>query len=118
MEQHHIWPTHLGGAVDGPQVWLCGNCHSKIHYAALGLYNGKRPREDEAWLKRATPLITRIVRAMRQAENDPLDDAPARIIIKIDKNTLRRIHTRKRDRGYRSLQTYIMALISLDLPPI
>jgi len=118
MEEHHIWPTHLGGPEDGPKVWLCGNCHAKIHYAALRLIRGKRPREDDAWLQVAAPLIARIVRAMYQAENDPLDDAPARIIIKIDKNTLRRIHRRKRDRGYPSLQSYIMALIGLDLPPI
>jgi hypothetical protein len=119
MESHHIWPTHLGGPEDGPQVNLCGNCHSKIHYCALALLGGRSiNKEDANWLHRAAPLIRRIVKAVHDSEDMDLGAAPARIILKIDKAMLRRIHTHKRDLGFRSLQKYIMTLVLNDLPPI
>lgn len=120
IESHHLWPTHLGGPIDGPQVWLCSNCHRWIHRIASRLYNGK-PIGDysEPWLRRASPIINRIVRALREFEGATLADLSeilSRIIIQVPKDELRQIHLRKMDLGYSSLERYILALIRNDLP--
>ena len=118
LEQHHLWPTALGGDPDGPKVWVCSNCHRRSHLCAVRIYRGKPIGEtDEVWLQAAAPIINRIVRALRDSENMSLDDAPARIILVVSKRELRQIHLQKMDRGFSSLQAYLLALISADLPP-
>jgi hypothetical protein len=115
LESHHIFPTALGGSEDGPQIWLCPTCHRKVHIYASRLFRGVAINEpDERWLRAAYPVINRIVRALREAENNPLDQAPARIVLEITKKDLRMIHLRKMDKGFRSLPAYILALIKAD----
>lgn len=116
MEEHHLFPTHLGGDIEGPTIWICPTCHRKIHIYAGRIFRGKSLGEyDEVWLRAAAPLINRIVRAMREAENNPLSQAPARIVLNITKRELRIIHLQKLDRGFSSLEKYILALIKADL---
>lgn len=120
FESHHIWPTYLGGPIEGPQIWLCYQCHRDIHKISSKLYRGK-PIGDysEPWLYRARPLIARIVRALREFEGitlEQLSNIQARVIIQVPKDELRQIHLRKMDLGYSSLERYILALIRNDLP--
>jgi hypothetical protein len=116
MENHHLWPTHLGGAIEGPTVWLCATCHRDIHKCASRLYRGKPLGIiDDNWLRRAMPLISRIVKALREFEGATLDNINSKIVIEIPKNDLRLIHLRKMDLGFSSLQKYIMALIKKDM---
>jgi len=118
LEDHHLWPTALNGPVDGPTVPLCSNCHRLIHLYAGKLFRGEALAENnQQWLTDAAPLIQRIVRAMREAEGENIGNAPARIILHINKEELRRIHRQKQDRGFSSLEKYILALIRADLPP-
>lgn len=117
QEQHHLWPTHLGGPVEGPTIWLCPNCHRDIHKIASRMYRGKPIGIfKDNWLQAAQPIIMRIVRALREFEGANLDNIEARLVIKLPKNKLRRIHLRKMDLGFSSLEKYIIALIDADLP--
>ena len=113
---HHIHPQALGGAFDSAQVWLCASCHTRIHNAANALFRNKPTDLNSDWMLRARPLIMRIVRAMREAETTDLGDVQSRIIIKLPKKYIKRIHRRKIDLGYKSLEQYFLALIGKDLP--
>lgn len=117
LEEHHIFPTHLGGEKSGPTVWLCSNCHRNIHLAASRIYRGKPPGDfNPLWLEQAAPLIGRIVRALREFEGADDSQIESRLIIKIPRAELRAVHLRKMDLGFSSLENYVLALIRADLP--
>lgn len=116
-DQHHIWPTALNGPIDGPKVWLCANCHRAVHLCAARIYRGKPiDHQYTDWYNFAKPLVLRVVRALVLSENTSLDDAPARLVVMVNKRILRELHLRKMDLGFSSMERYLLHLISQDLP--
>ena len=120
LECHHIHPRHLGGHENSRQIWLCGTHHAAIHKVAERIYKGKpiEPEDDGPWLQTlaAKAIIERLVFYRNRAEHTDLSHVESRIMLKLPKGKLKRIHQRKLDMGFSSLEKYLMALIDRDLP--
>lgn len=116
LQSHHIKPIEYGGPKDGPQVDLCANCHLNIHYTAEGLCskNGLKKRyllDDQ--MNRATQYIEAIIRAKLTYFRE--SDDIKKIRIEVPSWLLIRLHKRKFDRGFHSLEKYLISLFMKDV---
>ena len=117
-DSHHIMPIAYGGPKEGPQVWLCSICHRKIHLVANDVYKGKSKRLESftpvQW-ERAGVLVRAIVSSKIQLEaaGKP-PDSTQRIMIEIPNHILLRLHIRKKELGFTSLQTFLLTLIKKE----
>lgn len=118
-ESHHIVPLHLGGPKDGPQVNLCEICHHKLHLISNDIYKGRTHRVEQFSndeLKRASLLIRAIVSAKIAIEGSGKPpNAIQRLMLEIPYSMLTKLHLRKADLGFSSLNAYLMTVLTNEV---
>lgn len=119
LQSHHIWPIEYGGSKTGRQVDICAACHLSIHYTAEAISSKgglkKKYLTDEQLLK-ARFLIKSIVEAKNLQIQDP--NNPRKIMLEVPHTTLVKLHKRKLDLGFKSLDSYLKALIENEIKNI
>jgi hypothetical protein len=117
-ESHHIIPLHLGGPKDGPQVNLCSICHHDLHLVANSVYKGNSEHLEvfsPENMKKASILIRAIVSSKINIEaTGKPPNAIQRLMIEIPNGLLVKLHLRKADLGFTSLQKYLISLLETD----
>ena len=120
LQSHHITPVSLGGPEDGPQVPLCGNCHSNIHKMAESLrtkavQQGAIPPMlfNKEEFERAKPLIQAILTAHTSFESLAQSNEPRRrmFVLHIGDADWARLHKAKADAGFTSMTKYLTNLL-------
>lgn len=113
-EDHHIFPTHLGGPENGPTVPLCSNHHRDLHYAHSKIKSGVYPDiafNSKAVQEKALDLVQMLIFA---SSVEVPKDHPRKLMFKIPDDLLKKAHLRKIDAGFSNLQDYILNLIVKD----
>ena len=118
FESHHVIPLHLGGPKDGLQVKLCESCHSNLHLLSNSIYKGRYDRLelfDEQQMYRARPLIQAIVSSKIKIESTGKPpDSIQRLVLELPNALLVKLHKRKADCGYTSLNSFLMDLLERE----
>lgn len=118
---HHIHPIQYGGDEEGPQVQICADCHNKVHFMANALTSKKGAKtnlfvNDEDF-QRAIPLIQAIINAKTWFDSQPQSNKPRRrmFTLQIGDADFVKLHKRKMDCGFTSLNKFIQALIQKEI---
>lgn len=115
---HHIIPISEGGPKDGPQVRLCPVCHRKIHLLANDVFKGKTERLESfkpEEMDRVIPLVQAIVSSkIRNESSGKPHSSISRLMIEIPFPLMVKLHQRKRDLGFSSLQKFLIALFERE----
>ncbi len=110
MECHHLVPREFGGE-RGPTAELCGACHGNLHSQVRNL-TGKGKRRwffaGEA-LDRAQPFLN-IILAAQISWEEQHSLTKRKIIISVEEKLLQQLHLLKRDKGYTSLERFLVDL--------
>jgi hypothetical protein len=71
IHHHHVVPVHCGGK-NGPQVPLCGQCHTTLHAQAVSIVSKTRTAKNywvsEQHQEAAIPLLKVLVASLRRLE--------------------------------------------------
>ena len=115
LHHHHVIPQAFGG-VDGPQVPLCGDCHTSIHAHALALLafkrSGGKSKVKQFWQtedleQRALPLVSKIVEAALNYSGSK----EYKMVCALDTETYNCLKFLKKDLGQTSLDAALKYLI-------
>ena len=113
VQSHHLFPRHLGGPDDGPQIPICSKDHLMVHHLT-----GKNQEIPPGFTEKQIQLIKVLVRFINIAkvQYEELDPSliDRKIMIKVPHALLKRLHKRKLDSGYSNLSDYILDLLLRD----
>lgn len=117
MNSHHIIPKHLGGSPEGPLLDLCENCHKALHYTAETEYRGEQASFLlPAQRARAHQYVEAIKRAKQIFEAaGGGENIPRKVMLKIPQKDLTKLHKLKADKGFSSLEKYLLHLIYTEI---
>ena len=113
LQKHHIIPKEYGGPHEGPLLEVCATCHLNIHYTAEAEYKGV----SCAYLladqrERASRYVEAIKRAKQVFETSHGgENLNKKVMIELPQKDLVRLHKLKADRGFTSLEKYLLSLI-------
>ena len=108
IHSHHVIPQAYGG-VDGPQVPLCGSCHTSVHAHAVYLIaftrNGGTSKPKQFWTtgdleSAAIGYVTAIVKAAQSYEGPKT----CKIVCNLDEETYNRLKMIQLDTAQSSLK--------------
>ncbi|WYW02796.1 hypothetical protein Peetri_00208 [Pseudomonas phage vB_PpuM-Peetri] len=120
LEDHHIIPRHCGGE-DGPQVRLCGVCHTAIHNLAnnkkvlaqeiepLEIHEYNKAWSDALMLRKGHALAYVIAKSNKVTKGDA--NRKVKFATTFDGPTSRQLKQLKKSMGCTSLDQTIVALI-------
>jgi len=118
LEAHHVIPICYGGDKDGLQINVCETCHANIHRTAESMLaktvKAKNFFTSQELLKKAAPYVKAVIDAKRNyQEGNVSQDLRKRrlIIVEMTDFEWKRLHKRKLDAGYKSLEKYIQDLL-------
>ena len=115
LHHHHVIPQAFGG-VEGPQVPLCGDCHTNIHAHALAILSfkksGGKSKVKQFWLseeteRNALPLVSKIVDAALNYSGSK----EYKMVCTLDSDTYNALKFLKKDLGQTSLEATLKYLI-------
>jgi microcompartment protein CcmL/EutN len=118
LASHHVIPREFGGT-HGPQVAICGSCHSGIHAAALdGRLDNLSKWFSTELIPRAKPFVIKILQAEKQWNADPMNWANSfvKITATLDRQTHQLLHRLRNDVAPDlSLDEFVGQIISKQL---
>ena len=117
LQGHHIIPREYGGPKEGPLLDVCATCHLNIHYTAEAEYAGKQPAYLlPAQRQRASVYVEAIKRAKATYESSGGgENLGKKVMVVLPQKDLVRLHKRKSDKGFSSLEKYLLELIYKDI---
>lgn len=117
LQGHHIIPKEYAGPVDGPLLDVCATCHLNIHYTAETEYKGEQASYLlPAQRHRAHEYVETIKRAKQVFETaGGGENLKRKVMLMIPQKDLTRMHKRKSDKGFTSLEKYLLDLIYRDI---
>jgi hypothetical protein len=111
VQGHHIFPRHLSGPEDGPLVSLCAVHHLLIHRAPNEALEVNFTPKQQQTIKLLREFINRAKIVYEQVDPTLTD---RKSVIVLPHGLLQRVHKRKADLGFSSLQDYYLYLVTKD----
>lgn len=117
LQGHHILPKEYGGPESGPLLDVCATCHLNIHYTSETEYRGEQASFlTSSQRERAHQYIEAIKRAKQIFEAaGGGENIPRKVMLKIPQKDLTKLHKIKSDKGFSSLEKYLLHLIYTEI---